>query len=82
MSEEEQAISVVTVIPTRVEIESGGHRVAIESPASLNKVAKKAVELWHSTDDKAVTRGQGAVGFHTELAVVDSDDDGIGFRAA
>lgn len=85
MSDEEPTPSVViTPVITHVEINSGGHQVIIESAGSLRRVAKKALELWQATDDKAITKGYGtSVGFHTELCptpIEKGDADQVGFR--
>lgn len=85
MSDEEPIPSVViTPVITHVEINSGGHQVIVESAGSLRRVAKKALELWQATDDKAITKGYGtSVGFHTEMRpdhVEEGDADQGGFR--
>ncbi len=59
-----QASPAADPIPTRVEISAGGHQVTIESPDSLNTVARKALELWKATDSPAIVRGMStSVGF-------------------
>lgn len=67
---------------TRVEISAGAHQVVIECAGTLNAVAKKALELWRSTETADIARGYGtSVGFTAELSIedryVEEEPDGV-----
>lgn len=77
----EEVASPVTLL--QVEVEAGGHRVAITAPDPLLDIAKVAVELWRATDSKAIVKGYGTSVVHTELCPepVECDEgDSMGFR--